>query len=90
MCYIANERGSLKIDQETGKEIEWSKFLPPIHGNETTQYLQPKFSGNQFVDLDPKDQHVVESVWPMDSFNQQLLDHVHPRMFLHVLFLIVS
>jgi Pyridine nucleotide-disulphide oxidoreductase len=28
--------------------------------------------------LNPKDVHVASHVWPMDSHNTTLLDHVHP------------
>eukprot|EP00536_Pseudo-nitzschia_multiseries_P002632 jgi/Psemu1/317943/estExt_fgenesh1_pm.C_350017 len=49
-----NERGTYKIDEETGQK-------------------QPDFDA-----LNPKDVHVASQVWPMDSYNTTLLDHVHP------------
>lgn len=28
--------------------------------------------------IDPKDLHVAQQVWPLDEYNQSLLNHVHP------------
>jgi pyruvate/2-oxoglutarate dehydrogenase complex dihydrolipoamide dehydrogenase (E3) component len=74
------ERGSLKIDEATGKKIEWSKFFAPSHGDGVHD-MQPSFSQRDLgalADIDPKDTRVISKVWPMDAYNTKLLDHVHP------------
>lgn len=74
------ERGSLKIDGVTGEKIEWSKFLAPAIGD-GTEGMQPSFSHGDLAglaDIDPKDNRVISEVWPMDSYNTTLLNHVHP------------
>jgi pyruvate/2-oxoglutarate dehydrogenase complex dihydrolipoamide dehydrogenase (E3) component len=74
------QRGSLKIDEATGKKIEWSKFFAPLHGDGVHD-MQPSFSQGDLValaDIDPKDNRVISKVWPLDAYNTKLLDHVHP------------
>ena len=39
---------------------------------------QPRFRTPDFGNLNPKDVHVVSQLWPMDSYNTTLLNHVHP------------
>eukprot|EP00980_Cylindrotheca_fusiformis_P006621 scaffold1390_cov138-Cylindrotheca_fusiformis.AAC.24 len=78
--FLDGDRGSLKIDEVTGKKIEWSHFLAPV-GENGAKGMQPSFSDGDLVglaDIDPKDTRVISKVWPMDKYNTTLLDHVHP------------
>jgi len=74
-----NERGTYAVDENTGQKVMWSKFLggksPSDDGRSP---LQPNFPKPDFDALNPKDVHVASHVWPMDSHNTALLDHVHP------------
>lgn len=74
-----NERGDYTIDKKTGEKVSWSKFLggrPSSSKGE--QSRQPTFPTPDFDALNPKDVHAVSHVWPLDSYNTTLLDHVHP------------
>lgn len=71
------ERGALKLDETTGKIIDWNNFLGPI-GRDGDQNLQPTFDQEKLASIDPKDQHVISTVWPMDELNTELLNNVHP------------
>ena len=73
------ERGSFNYDEKTGKKVEWSKFLAPATGGVAHDPLQPNVPTLVGVkELDPNDVHVASKVWPMDSHNTTLLNHVHP------------
>lgn len=74
-----NERGDYTIDEKTGEKVSWSKFLggrPSSSKGEKSR--QPTFPTPDFDALNPKDVHAVSHVWPLDSHNTTLLDHVHP------------
>jgi len=73
-----NERGGT-IDEKTGQKVKWSKFLGGKSVSEDSHSpWQPSFPKPDFANLNPKDEHVASHVWPLDSFNTTLLDHVHP------------
>jgi len=73
------ERGTLKVDNQTGETVEWSKLLSPkISSTEHDRLWQPKFRAPDFENLHPKDVHVASQMWPMDTYNTTLLNHVHP------------
>lgn len=40
--------------------------------------LQPKFPRPDFNVIPGKDVHAIEQVWPLDTYNKNLLDNVHP------------
>jgi len=74
-----NERGAHTIDARTGQKVKWSKFLGgPSVSKDGRSPLQPNFPKPDFSAINPKDIHVAKHVWPMDSHNTTLLDHVHP------------
>jgi len=73
-----NERGTYKIDEATGQKIKWAKFLGGENLSEHERSLQPTLKQPELDTLNPKDVHVASQVWPMDSYNTTLLDHVHP------------
>jgi hypothetical protein len=73
------ERGAFKVDNRTGEKVEWSKLLSPaVSSTEHDRPWQPEFRSPDFEHLHPKDVHVASQMWPMDSFNTALLNHVHP------------
>jgi len=47
-------------------------------GDDSTKIRQPKMPQPDLAALNPNDVHVASHVWPMDSYNTTLLDHVHP------------
>ncbi|CAB9515043.1 Dihydrolipoyl dehydrogenase [Seminavis robusta] len=73
----ASERGTLTMDEKIGKYVRWSDFLAPVASGEA---LQPAFAAkSENLELiESKDQHVIGQVWPLDKYNTQLLDNVHP------------
>lgn len=75
-----NERGSFKIDEKTRQAVKWASFLggENLGLAENDQPLQPMLQQPDFDSLNPKDVHTASHVWPMDSHNTTLLDHVHP------------
>lgn len=80
----ASERGTYKIDEQTGQAVKWSSFLGAGTG-ETSEAngddhvpWQPSLPKPDLEALNPKDVHVSSHVWPLDTFNTTLLDHVHP------------
>jgi len=74
-----NERGTHAIDENTGKKVKWSKFLGGQSVSEDDHSpWQPNFPKPDFGALNAKDVHVASHVWPLDSHNTKLLDHVHP------------
>lgn len=63
----------------------WSDFLAPSGAGESegdTEEKQssflPHFPRPDFDAIPEKDAHVVKQVWPLDTYNEQLLDNVHP------------
>jgi hypothetical protein len=73
------ERGSLKVDETTGETVEWSNFLAPASsGDPNHEPWQPKISTVDLEALNSNDVHVASKMWPMDSYNTTLLNHVHP------------
>ena len=74
-----NERGAHTIDERTGQKVKWSKFLggSSVSGNDHSPW-QPNFPKPDLHALNAKDVHVASHVWPLDSHNTKLLDHVHP------------
>ncbi len=74
------ERGTLCYDDNLGKYVLWSDFLDPVtNPNCKEQSLMPRLKMSDNLDaIDPKDQHVVSQVWPLDEYNTTLLDNVHP------------
>ena len=76
-----NERGAFKIDEKTGEKVKWASFLGGESGVSKGNHESPRQPNLPKPDLDalnPKDVHAVRHVWPMDSHNTTLLDHVHP------------
>ena len=73
-----NERGGYCVDEKTGQKVDWSKFLAPATGGVSQGALQPKLPTADLEALDPKDVHVASTMWPMDSYNTELLNNVHP------------
>jgi Domain found in Dishevelled, Egl-10, and Pleckstrin (DEP) len=73
-----NERGNYKIDDKTGQAVKWSNFFGSGTAGEGSKHLQPKMPKPDLEALNPKDIHVASHVWPMDTYNTTLLDHVHP------------
>ena len=80
-----NERGGLtKNSENVGKYVQWSDFLGPAGGtferkDKETGSLLPGLKISENLDLiDKKDQHVVSQVWPLDEYNTNLLNNVHP------------
>lgn len=74
-----NERGAHTINEKTGEKVKWANFL----GGESIcedkhSPCQPQLPTPDLDALNPKDVHVASNVWPMDSHNTTLLDHVHP------------
>mmetsp|Transcript_27041 Transcript_27041/g.57889 ORF Transcript_27041/g.57889 Transcript_27041/m.57889 type:complete len:692 (+) Transcript_27041:225-2300(+) len=74
-----NERGAYAVDEKTGRKVSWSKFLggSNLSGDDHSPW-QPRFPTTDLGALSEKDVHVASHVWPMDSHNTKLLDHVHP------------
>jgi len=59
--------------------VKWSKFLGGQSVSEDDHSpWQPNFPKPDFGALNAKDVHVASHVWPLDSHNTKLLDHVHP------------
>jgi len=75
--FLEGERGSLKVDETTGKALEWTTFLGPAAGD-GNQSLQPSFDQEMLAAIDSKDRHIISSVWPLDELNTELLNNVHP------------
>jgi len=77
-----NERGAHKVDENTGLRMSWTTFLGgesiSSGGDDSTKNRQPKMPQPDLAALNPNDVHVASHVWPMDSYNTTLLDHVHP------------
>lgn len=78
-----SERGTLSMGDSVGKYVRWSDFLDPVSSKEGKNAddgsLLPRLTNSDDLDaIDAKDQHVVSQVWPLDKFNTQLLDNVHP------------
>lgn len=80
-----SERGQLSFDENLGKHVRWSDFLDPVssitrrNSDAIANSLLPRLTMSDNLDsIDPKDQHVVSQVWPLDTFNTELLDNVHP------------
>jgi len=77
-----NERGAHKVDENTGQRMSWTTFLGgesiSSGGDDSTKSRQPKIPQPDLAALNPNDVHVASHVWPMDSHNTTLLDHVHP------------
>lgn len=76
-----NERGGLSENIETGKKINWSDFLAPVSmggGNSTHDTFQPTLPLPDLQAVSNKDHHVASKVWPLDDYNTELLNHVHP------------
>jgi len=74
-----NERGAYAVDEKTGEKVKWSKFLggQSVSGDNHSPW-QPNFPKSDLAALNPKDVHAVSHMWPLDSHNTKLLDHVHP------------
>lgn len=73
-----NERGSFAVNEDTGKNIVWSDFLAPSSRGGDHRSLLPKLPQADLEAISPKDAHVASHVWPLDEYNQTLLNHVHP------------
>mmetsp|Transcript_30418 Transcript_30418/g.50532 ORF Transcript_30418/g.50532 Transcript_30418/m.50532 type:complete len:291 (+) Transcript_30418:161-1033(+) len=75
-----NERGSYKIDEQTGESIKWSNFLgvDKVDPSADHESWQPKLPQPDLEKINPKDRHVAKHVWPMDDYNTNLLNNVHP------------
>lgn len=79
-----SERGTLSYDDNLGKHVRWSDFLDPVSskmGDDPDKHsLLPRLnmSDNLCNHMSPHDQHAVSQVWPLDNYNTQLLDNVHP------------
>jgi hypothetical protein len=72
------ERGSFGVDK-SGNKIEWGNFISPTSGEgKPHDPLQPSFPETDLEALNAKDVHVASKMWPMDSYNTTLLNHVHP------------
>jgi hypothetical protein len=75
----AGRRGSLKVDKKTGETVNWSNFLAPASGGDAEHSpWQPEFPVPDLQALNAKDVHTASQMWPMDSYNTTLLNHVHP------------
>jgi len=75
------ERGAFKVDEKTGRTVDWSRFVLPAgaSANSTDERLQPQFPQPDFDAIaNPTDAHVMSRVWPLDEYNTTLLNHVHP------------
>jgi hypothetical protein len=70
------------MNEEIGKYVRWSDFLAPASSFafEEQDSLQPKLPNltDSLEAISKKDQHIISRVWPLDEFNTQLLDNVHP------------
>lgn len=72
-----NERGSIKLNEATGNQFQWSDFLAAA----TTlpdDNRQPHLPKADFDVVPEKSKHVACQVWPLDEHNSTLLDNVHP------------
>jgi hypothetical protein len=72
------ERGAFKVDEKTSEKVEWARFLAPASGGVKHDPWQPNLPKTDLEALDSKDVHVASMMWPMDSYNTTLLNHVHP------------
>ena len=74
-----NERGEFSFDEKTGQKLDWSYFLMPAGFKEAKEgKLQPNVPLPDFEALNSKDTHIASKMWPMDTYNTTLLNHVHP------------
>lgn len=80
-----NERGGLtKNSDNVGKFVQWSDFLGPASGSfdrkdkDASSLLPLLHISDNLNSIDKKDQHVVSQVWPLDEYNTNLLNNVHP------------
>ena len=76
------ERGAPSIDKTTGKTIRWGDFLDPVRISKSADHQNPAEPKTD-IDADltkisPKDIHVAQQIWPLDTHNQMLLNNVHP------------
>ena len=74
-------RGKVAHNETTGKSFQWSDFLSsPDQEQEHsgTNNLHPNFPRPDFDAISASDVHVAKHVWPLDGFNTELLDSVHP------------
>lgn len=71
-----NARGSVEHDAD-GHKIDWTQFLTKLSNNSSSS-LQPQLPVVDFANISPKDVHVASKIWPLDQFNTDLLNHVHP------------
>jgi pyruvate/2-oxoglutarate dehydrogenase complex dihydrolipoamide dehydrogenase (E3) component len=77
-----DERGAVTTNAATGMKASWSDFLAPVSmenaGTSGPNGLLPHVPPTLFDAISPKDAHVASKVWPLDEYNTELLNNVHP------------
>lgn len=74
-------RGKVAHNETTGKSFQWSDFLSPPaqeQDDSSTNNLQPSFPRPDFDAISASDVHIARQMWPLDGYNTELLDCVHP------------
>lgn len=57
----------------------WSDFLDPIYQTDVDTLLPTLSTHVDLIEtINPKDQHAISHVWPLDEHNTTLLNNVHP------------
>jgi len=74
--FLDGQRGKRKMDDGTGERLGWQHFLSPVP--QVDSGLQPIFPVADLEGVDGRDEHVGAHVWPLDKYNIETLNHVHP------------